>query len=254
MKISTGETQTFHQRTAYPEFSALSDATGWATRGRRYSWPLSHPGDPQSANGKISPNTPISGMTMTFIYLWLLVAAPIICRAHESAIPSDKQIPLMDFAAKYGLDEEGVAVEIQTMLEAASTLRGAPCTIQDVISSQRLVFKICFPDLDCWAAKWGHLDDRQEIVSGIKALTLVEQYCPNIPATKLKGWNMGNYFIHYFTEWAEGEGLRNRSNLTQTREVVIPHQVITSLAEFVFNLSTCMIPSPDRIFPKSNFF
>jgi hypothetical protein len=194
---------------------------------------------------------------MDFVCFWLVVtAAAVLCSAHESSleIPPAKQILLMDFAAKFGVDKAGLVADLERTVEIASNFRGAPGTIEDVILWNRLILKICFPDGDCWAAKVADDNSFLDILFGSKALRMLEIYCPDIPVPKFKGLGGGEHFISQYTEWAEGEVLSSRATLIEeTGEVSIPPQVVTSLAEFVFNLSTCGIPHTTRIFPKFEF-
>jgi len=195
---------------------------------------------------------------MKLVYLCLLIATAVICTARQSyALPPDKLRAWINSATqKLRLDKHCIENEIQTTLDAASKLRGEPCIVDDVFISNSLVLKICFPDGDCWAAKWGSKDQLEEIFADIKTLDRVEHYCPHIPVSKMKGWNIGNHLVSYFTEWVEGVPLTNRTRTTLTPsesgvfEAAIPPQLITALAEFVFNLSTCSIPVGESIAPN----
>jgi len=80
-------------------------------------------------------------------------------------------------------------------------------------------------------------------IYAIRALKLLHQYCPNIPTPKIKGYNQ-HKIIYYFTDWIEGSILEDRvlRDPINVSVVRIPEKIITSLAEFVYNLTTCPIP------------
>lgn len=107
--------------------------------------------------------------------------------------------------------------------------------------------KICFVDGVCWADKMvAGLLDVQNSNYGVAAMSLVQQYCSYIPTPKYLGARQG-LLHHYFTEWVEGPTLHERvfaviSNVTLETPVKLPRKVVTSLAEFVYNLTTCPIP------------
>ena len=107
-----------------------------------------------------------------------------------------------------------------------------------------VVAKICFVDGVCWADKIlaNHLR-MEEAYYGVMAISTVQQYCPNIPTAKFVGYGRGK-LGHYFSEWIEGQTLHDKmaSNYTPGTYVKIPEKVVTSLAEFVYNLTTCPIP------------
>jgi hypothetical protein len=79
------------------------------------------------------------------------------------------------------------------------------------------------------------------------ASMVLEAKCPDIPLAKFRSLSDGDHFFAIFTEWAEGEVLRSQAILIpETGEVWIPPQIVTSLAEFVFNVSTCGIEYDTR--------
>ena len=83
---------------------------------------------------------------------------------------------------------------------------------------------------------------------GIWATALVQQYCPNISIAQFKGCSRPHKLLFCFTEWIEGKNLRDKilgeSPIMATvgTSITIPAKVVTSLAEFVYNLTTCPIP------------
>ena len=106
-----------------------------------------------------------------------------------------------------------------------------------------LVAKICFVDGICWADKMVANPLRiEEEFYGVAAVFAVQRYCPNIPTAKLQGYCRGK-LRHYFSEWIQGQTLdKVRSDNTLGASIKIPEKVVTSLAEFVYNLTTCPIP------------
>jgi len=113
--------------------------------------------------------------------------------------------------------------------------------------SRAIIAKICFTDGICWAAKISKILPRDRATAyGIEAMILVEDYCPNIPIGKLMG-SFRNKVRYYFTQWIEGRNLLDEVFGSRVYARVgetfsIPKAVVTSLAEFVYNLTTCPIP------------
>ena len=106
------------------------------------------------------------------------------------------------------------------------------------------VAKICFDDGICWADKMvANLFRIEEAYYGVMAVSAVQQYCPNIPTAKFRGYGRGK-LRHFFSEWIQGQTLHDKveSNYIPGTPVKIPEKVVTSLAEFVYNLTTCPIP------------
>ena len=90
----------------------------------------------------------------------------------------------------------------------------------------------------------------EEAQYGVAAVLAVQRYCPNIPTAKLHGFG-GEKLRNYFSEWIQGQTLHDKvdSNYILGTPVQIPEKVVTSLAEFVFNL-TCPIPREE----SKNYF
>ena len=149
--------------------------------------------------------------------------------------------------------------EVRNAVTKASLLRnGIPAFLVEFQVSGSIVAKICFIDGICWAAKMREIcrydrDAKYAILPydratlyGIRAMMLVEQYCPNIPIAKFRGFSQ-HKLQYCFTEWIEGkppneEVLGNTSVVTT---ISIPEKIVTSLAEFVYNLTTCPIPKKE---------
>ena len=143
---------------------------------------------------------------------------------------------------------EGFEAEVRNAVAEASSLRGGiPASVVDFKISRTIVAKICFIDDICWAAKMREIVpyDR-ETEYGIGAMMLVENYCPNIPISKFKGYAQRK-LLYYFTEWIEGRSLLDEVFGPQAYAQIgetfsIPERIVTSLAEFVYNITTCPIP------------
>lgn len=147
---------------------------------------------------------------------------------------------------------EGFEAEMRNAITRASSLRGnIPASLTELRVSRAIVAKICFIDGICWAAKIKEIKPHdRETEYGIIAMSLVERYCPNVPINKYKGC-----FVHKllccFTEWKEGQTLGNavfgsREYLQKGEMIRIPETIVTSLSEFVYNLTICPIPRRER--------
>lgn len=116
-----------------------------------------------------------------------------------------------------------------------------------------LVAKICFEDGVCWADKmFAGFRWIQSASYGEAVMRLVHEYCPNIPLPGSKAW-FRLRLAHHMTDWVEGKPLVERvfqvgSELYRPNSTTfrIPGKVVISLAEFVYNLSTCPIPNDVR--------
>ena len=113
-----------------------------------------------------------------------------------------------------------------------------------------LVVKICFDDGICWADKmFTGVKKIQNAYYGTRATELIRQYCPDIPIpTTVK--RLKNRVYHEVTEWMEGKTLydmvfesedSSHYSLGDTK-FRIPPKITTSLAEFLYNVTTCPIP------------
>ena len=95
---------------------------------------------------------------------------------------------------------------------------------------------------------------------GTAIMPLVRNYCPNIPIPENKAW-FQNELHHLFTEWVEGKSLHSErvtevgtNHLNGTSLLKIPTTVATSLADFVYNLTTCPIPMNMSNGPRRGLF
>lgn len=117
-----------------------------------------------------------------------------------------------------------------------------------------LVAKYCFDDGICWADKMSaRFRERQNAFYGESAMGLVHEYCPNIPHPSSKG-SFVLRLAHHFTEWIEGMTPFERVfpdgpyySTPNAKPFRISDNLVTSLAGFVYNLSTCPIPNDIRM-------
>ena len=139
-------------------------------------------------------------------------------------------------------------IELKNAMTQASSMRNdLPVSLMEFhTGSTAIVAKICFADDICWAMKM--YEDFKllnlHVQYGINAMTLIHQYCPNIPIPEFKGCNWGR-FLYCFTEWIEGQTLFDHSSSIEEKgktSITIPQNIVISLAEFVYNVTTCPIP------------
>jgi len=144
--------------------------------------------------------------------------------------------------------------ELFFIMEEASSLRNGTSTSNFVhleIRRYAIVAKICFEDQVCWAAKM--YKDRPGIFNravdyGNMAVMLIQQHCPNIPISTPRG--CGLHMLRYcFMDWIEGqtafEKYSPKAISAEIQTTKIPNTIVTSLAEFVYNLTTCPIPEKE---------
>ena len=141
--------------------------------------------------------------------------------------------------------------EVNDAIAYASTWRdNIPASfVQMKVGASGAVAKICFVDGVCWADKMLANPLRiEEAYYGVMAIFAVQQYCPNIPTATFRGYGQGK-LGHYFSDWIQGDTLHDKmkSNYTPGTSVKIPEKVVTSLAQFVYNLTTCPIPREESM-------
>ena len=143
------------------------------------------------------------------------------------------------------------AAVMDRILGHASCLRnGASASLSDFkTGGDSIIAKICFADDNCWAAKL--LEHKSYTVASIraakKAMTLLEKHCPYIPIPRYRGFGQEDRLLYYFSDWIEGNTLNDRlpSKVSKRRPIKLPNKVITDLAEVVYNLTTCAIPTEE---------
>lgn len=133
---------------------------------------------------------------------------------------------------------------------ASSLHNGVSASLVDFeTGGDAIIAKICFADNNCWAAKL--LEHKSHTVASIRAakqaLTLVEKHCPYIPIPLYRGFGQEDHILYYFSDWIEGNTLDDGLplKLSKRRRIKLPNKVVTGLAEFVYNLTTCAIPKEE---------
>jgi hypothetical protein len=183
---------------------------------------------------------------MKTLGIFLLLHATISAAHRTNSLPRSALFDVIEGVG--GVDQ--ISGEVDYAIANASWWRnGMPASkaVGYNAGSGGTVLKICFEDGVCWADKM--FKQRGEAAYyGTQALLLIEKYCPNIPAPKVKGW-CERKLEHYFTEWIEGKALHEwvfeKDPHGHSTNIKIPRKMVTSLAEFVYNLTTCPIPQAE---------
>ena len=145
--------------------------------------------------------------------------------------------------------------EIIYIMNEASSMRNVSTskTVNLGVEGNSIIAKICFKDGICWVANI--YENRPGICNrgvdyGPSAAALVQRYCPDIPINAPR--RCGLHKLKYcFTDWVVGETLFDRlgdsmkMKLKTRQTIPIPQKTVTSLAEFVYNLTTCPIPKAE---------
>jgi serine/threonine protein kinase len=137
---------------------------------------------------------------------------------------------------------------INNVLGRASYLRGGidAFVTEFKMGGNAIIAKVCFEDEVCWAGKV--MENDEDTFGGLSAarlaLTLVEKHCSHIPIPHFKGSGQHNRVIYYFTEWIEGKTLQDKlpRRIYPWSRIRLPNTIVSSLAGFVYNLTTCGIP------------
>ena len=111
-----------------------------------------------------------------------------------------------------------------------------------------LVKRVTFEDGVKWAAKISEYARRGYIQQGLAPVQAIERYCPNIPVPRTHGTAQtcaNSTFIYHFMDC---QVIEYEDSGTLQRNITIPNQIITQLAEFVYNLTTCRIPQTQSTF------
>lgn len=160
--------------------------------------------------------------------------------------------------------EEAVNEAFRNISTQASALRhDIKCSINwngSLQGATGLVKQVNFDDGVRWAVKLVDIGSFHWVQEGFRSLEMIEKYCPGIAIPRQCGesgtLNLANGSLtYYFMEWLEGQELlakcqyRNSSNekwsKTSRQIFSIPHCLVSQLAEFVYNLTTCPIPQDE---------
>lgn len=142
--------------------------------------------------------------------------------------------------------------EMKNVVAEASTLNNGThaSVVEFNYGSNALIAKVCFADGICWAAKIMENCRLSERITwfATEAMTLIDRYCPEISIPKLKRRSISQgRLMYYFTEWIEGKPLLTKvqGSAITGETFSIPENIVISLAEFVYNLTTCPIPEEE---------
>jgi len=154
--------------------------------------------------------------------------------------------------------EQAFFDEFEILLSEASSMRnGIHAFAVEWRTFNFITAKICFDDGVCWAAKIRPIPENEGmILYEIMTRRLIEDYCPGIPIDNLIGCRY-HKLAYCFTEWIESKTLSEVvwwSRSHDNSEIIfgLPTGVITSLAQFKYNLTTCPIPRHKSTSPSQS--
>jgi hypothetical protein len=170
--------------------------------------------------------------------------------------------PTAERLIKAAGSREQFLVELSEISAYASSLRHGLQNSLDgewLYGAQGIVVPITFEDGVKWAAKVSDYSP-ESINSAIMSLRAIERYCPDIPVPRVQGirgsFISNSAIIYYITEWMEGEclwgdeqafqcvQLNHQTSMNESVpsfNVTLSEKLVTQLAEFVYNLTTCPI-------------
>ena len=159
-----------------------------------------------------------------------------------------------------GNNENTVNDAFRNISDRATALRnGINCSFNHDSSqgAMGLVKQVIFDDGSTWAVKIVEKKTYPWVYEGFRSLDVIQRYCPHLPVAKQYGevGSLANDSLkYYFMEWKEGRdlGLECFRNKTRSSGVdggeatfSIPEGLVSRLAEFVYNLTTCPIPQAE---------
>ena len=112
------------------------------------------------------------------------------------------------------------------------------------------VTKLTFEDGISWAVKLSESTKLEPMLSGIAAARAVEKYCPQIPVARFHG-EAQNYrdskVAFCLMDWVDAVHLECefKPHSVYGWVTVMPKNTVTQLAEFIYNLTTCPVPSSE---------
>jgi hypothetical protein len=167
--------------------------------------------------------------------------------------------------------EEQFLTQLETIERYGSELRnGTKCHLETQYYQgfNGVVARATFDDGVQWAVKILENDvdgyGYNSMVDAIAAIRAIGHHCPSLPAPRLRG-EMGylanRTLIYYFMDWMKGVPLGKDPDYTEIPdsppntegnatlpvfiEGTLPEKTIIGLAEFVYNLSTCVLPQTE---------
>lgn len=227
-----------------------------------------------------SPDTVIVNMRLGNIVCVFLFLCRLPCFLAESATDSEGRV-LKSLINVTGGRETFVS-NLTNIAQYASSLRGnesAARITDDLACGQEgahgWVTRVEFDDEISWAAKFTASNSISSLNRGYIALEILQKYCPNLPIPRIHGnlQRLGGSNTSAFcllTDWIEGESLWDEINVTPNSwwlrknlgpngkqgmrtplNIRIPDEVVPQLAQFIFNLTTCNIPTTACLSPTS---
>jgi len=165
--------------------------------------------------------------------------------------------------------EEQFLDVLRSVSDHATSLRNGIKNVLEgsFVGAHGLVTQVKFEDGVKWAAKISKQRYLQIVREGLEALDAIKRHCPDIPTPKIHGQIeclANSTLIYYFMEWVEGVPLYEDpqfdvcsqhipcggGNSSIVRyDITIPSLVVAQLAEFVYNLTTCPIPTAESRIP-----
>lgn len=172
--------------------------------------------------------------------------------------------------------EEQFLDVLKSVSDRATSLRNGIKNILEgsFVGTHGFVTQVKFEDGVKWAAKLSKRSYLHIVRQGIEALDAIKRHCPDIPAPKIYGQieSLANStLIYYFMEWVDGVPLYEDPQFDVCSQHVpygggnssivryyatIPSLVVGQLAEFVYNLTICPIPSAKSriVFSKTDWY
>jgi hypothetical protein len=190
-------------------------------------------------------------ITFRFIFVSAFSTTPETYYGTNSITPLLKDPVFIGFVELVGGLSQFAAVVDRILGHASSLRNGVSASLADFkTGGDAIIAKICFADDNCWAAKLLEHKPYTTVASiraAKKAMSLIEKHCPYIPIPRYTGFGQEDPLLYYFSDWIEGDTLYDRLpfKVSKRRPIELPNKVVTGLAEFVYNLTTCAIPKDE---------
>jgi hypothetical protein len=198
-----------------------------------------------------------------FIELFVLFISLRLCSTHSKA-PRERFVEITGGETQF-------LTQLKTIERHGSELRnGTKCHLETQYYQgwSGVVARATFDDGIQWAVKIlaNNVDGRgyNSMVDAMAAIRAIGHHCPNLPTPRLRG-EMGylanRTLIYYFMDWMKGIPLDEDPDYTEIPvsqsdtevdptlpvwiEGSLPEKTIIGLTEFVYNLSTCVLPQTE---------
>jgi hypothetical protein len=112
------------------------------------------------------------------------------------------------------------------------------------------VCKVRFDDGVSWAVKIFANSSYSAAELGVKSLTAIEEFCPEIPVPHVYGdiyWLGNTSLSYYFADWVEGRSMDYDKDYSVkllelgTYRFTMPEKAVEEIAQFLYNLTMCPI-------------